>query len=138
MAMASDLSAYLGNFILRWLNGNAAMPSPPAGLYIGLFDGNPKTTGTEISTTIAVTGRVAVTFATLASGPLHLLTSDIDVDFGIAAGAATLSHLALFDAQVAGTLLASRAIVGGSQSVLAGASVKFLAGGITFNIGADS
>jgi hypothetical protein len=136
--MASDLSAYLGNSILRWLSGDAAMPSSPAGLYIGLFNGNPKTTGTEISTTISATGRVAVTFATLAAGVSHLLTSDINADFGAAAAAATLSHLALFDAQVAGNLLASREIVGGSQSILSGASVKFLAGGITFNIGADS
>ena len=136
--MASDLSAYLGNSILRWLSGAAPMPSSPAGLYIGLFDGNPKTTGTEISTTISATGRVAVTFATLAAGVSHLLTSNINADFGAAAAAATLTHLALFDAQAAGNLLASRAIVGGSQSILVGASVKFLAGGITFNIGADS
>jgi len=136
--MASDLSAYMGNITLRWLNGNAAMPSSPAGLYIGLFDGNPKTTGTEISTTIKATGRVVVTFATLAGGVSHLLTSNINVDFGAAAAAATLSHIGLFDAQAAGNLLASKAVVGGSQAILVGATVKFLAGGITFNIGADS
>jgi hypothetical protein len=136
--MASDLSAYLGNITLRWLNGDAAMPSSPAALYIGLFNGNPKTTGTEISTTINAGGRVLVTFAALASGVSHLLTSDIAVDFGAAAGAATLSHLALFDAQTSGNLLAGKAMVGGAQAIQVGTGVKFLAGGITFNIGSDT
>lgn len=136
--MASDLSPYMGNIILRWVNGDAAMPSSPSGLYIGLFDGNPKTTGTEISTDINAAGRVVVTFDTLASGVAHLLTSDVDVDFGDADGGATLSYLGLFDAQTAGHLITGKAMPGGPMTITAGTLVKFMAGGITFNIGSDT
>lgn len=136
--MASDLSPYMGNKILRWMNGDAAMPSSPSGLYIGLFDGNPKSTGTEISTTIRAAGRVVATFGTLASGVSHLLTSDVDVDFGDADGGATLSYIGLFDAATAGNLIAGHEMPGGPQTIAAGTLVKFVAGGITFNVGSDT
>lgn len=136
--MASDLSPYLGNKILRWMNGDAAMPASPAGLYVALFNGNPKTTGTEVTTTIRAGGRVQCTFAALASGVAHLLTSNAAVDFGSAAGAASLSHLALYDAASAGNLLAGKAVVGGAQAIAPGTGVKFLAAAVTFNIGSDS
>ena len=89
-----------------------------------------------VKTLKASTG--AAILVCLASGVSHLLTSDIAVDFGAAAGAATLSHLALFDAQTSGNLLAGKAMVGGAQAIQVGTGVKFLAGGITFNIGSDT
>jgi hypothetical protein len=136
--MASDLSAYFGNKIVRWLNGNA-MPSPPAGLYIALFNGNPKTSGVEVGSSInSGSPRKAVTFAAVASGAAHLLTSNIAVDFGLSEGPATFSHVALYDAASAGNLLASKATAGGPVSVLLNSAVKFQSGGITFNIGSDA
>jgi hypothetical protein len=136
--MASDLSAYFGNKIVRWLTGNA-MPSPPAGLYIAIFDGNPKTSGTEVGASInSGSPRQAVTFTAVPSGVGHLLTSNIAVDFGNSEGAATFSHIALFDAASAGNLLASKAASGGPINVLINSSVKFQSGGITFNVGSDT
>lgn len=137
--MASDLSAYFGNKICRWLNNQADMPTRPANLYIAIFNGNPKTSGTEVGATInSGAPRQEVTFADVASGAAHLLTSDIAVDFGNSEGAATFSHIALYDASTAGNLLASKAASGAPISVLVNSSVKFQAGGITFNIGADT
>lgn len=137
--MASDLTAYFGNKICRWLNNQADMPTRPANLYIAIFNGNPKTSGTEVGATInSGSPRKEVTFADIASGAAHLLTSDIAVDFGNAEGAATFSHIALFDASSAGNMLASKAASGAPISVLVNSSVKFQAGGITFNIGADT
>jgi hypothetical protein len=135
--MASDLTGYLGNKILRWIDGTA-MPTAPTAVYVGLHNGNPKTSGVEVTTTIDATGRKACGFATLASGVDHLLTSDADVDFGLADAGASVSHYSLWDAASSGNMLASRAVSGGPIAVAVGAAVKFLAGAITFNIGSDS
>lgn len=139
--MASDLSAYFGNILLRWLNNQADMPSRPTALYIGLFNGNPKTSGTEIGATVnASNPRQAITFASLASGAAHLLTSNSAQDWGNSAGSATWSHIGLFDSDTPGSghLYASRPLSGGTQLINAGSSVKFSAGAITFNIGSDT
>jgi len=136
--MASDLSAYFGNKITRWLNGNA-MPTAPTNLYIALFNGNPKTSGVEVGGTVnSGSPRIEVTFADVALGAAHLLTSDIAVDFGNAEAAATFSHIALMDDDTAGNLLASKPTSGGPVSVLINSLVKFQAGGITFNVGSDA
>lgn len=136
--MASDLSAYFGNKICRWLNGNA-MPTAPTGLYIALFNGNPKTSGVEVGADInSGSPRQVVTFGVVASGADHLLTSNVAVDFGDSEGPATFSHIGLFDAASSGNLLASKATAGGPVSVLLNSSVKFQSGGITFNIGSDA
>jgi hypothetical protein len=60
--MASDLSTYFGNKIVRWLGGNA-MPTAPANLYLALYNGDPKSGGTEVTTTIRVAGRITATFS---------------------------------------------------------------------------
>lgn len=136
--MASDLSAYFGNKIVRWLTGNA-MPTPPTGLYIALFNGNPKTSGTEVGAQVnAANPRQLITFAAVAAGAAHLLNSNVAVDFGNAANATTFTHVGLFDASAGGNLLASKIVSGGSTAVLVNSSVKFNSGGITFNIGADT
>jgi hypothetical protein len=135
--MSSDLSAYLGNKIVRWFAGNA-MPGAPATLYVALFNGNPKTSGTEVTATIDATGRKAVTWSVPASGALHLLESSADVDFGLADADATVSHVAIYDASSSGNLLASKPAPGGPFSVLTGAAVKLLAGDLSFDIGSDT
>lgn len=134
--MASDLSPYLGNKIVRWLNGNA-MPTAPTALYFAIFDGNPKASGTDKSSVMS-TGRKAVTFAAVASGVDHLLTSNADVNFGDSLAAGSLSHIAIYDAAMSGNLIASKAIAGGPITIVVGAGIKFVSGAITFNIGSDT
>lgn len=139
--MASDLSAYVGNKFCRWLNNQADMPARPTNLYIALFNGNPKTSGTEVGATVnSATPRQEVTFADIASGATHQLTSDIAVDFGNSEGATTFTHVALFDDPDPGqgNLYASKPTSGGAVSVLVNSSVKFQAGGIIFNVGSDT
>ena len=136
--MASDLSPYLGNKICRWLIGNA-MPSAPSGLYMAIFNGNPKTSGVEVGGDInSGSPRQVVTFAALASGLLHLLTSNVAVDWGLSEGAVSFSHIAIFDASSSGNLLFSKIVNGAPISVLAGSSVKFNSGQVTINVGADT
>jgi hypothetical protein len=137
----SDLTAYFGNIILRWLNNQADMPTKPAALYLALFNGNPKTSGVEVGATInATTPRQVITFADLASGSAHLLTSSNAQDWGNSAGATTISHYALFDNATPGSghMYASRALNGGAQSIQVNSLVKFNSGATTFNIGANS
>lgn len=133
--MASDLSKYLGNKIARWLAGNA-MPSAPSSIYIAVFDGDPKSGGTEVTTDIASAGRQAISWAALASNDTdNVLTSDADADFGAAEGPCDASHVAVFDASTSGNRLASKAIPGGPISILLGQTVKFEAGDLSFTIG---
>jgi len=137
--VASDLTAYFGNIILRWLNDQADMPARPSALYLALFNGNPKGSGTEVGGTINTTNaRQPITFADIASGAAHLLTSDLTADWGSAAAGTTISHIALFDASSSGHLYASKALNGGAQVINPGSAVKFNAGSVTFNIGSDT
>jgi len=139
--MASDLTAYFGNTILRWLAGQAAMPSSPSGLYLAIFNGNPKTSGTEVGATVnSSTPRQPITFAALAAGAAHLLTSNNAQDWGNSEGATTISHYALCDSATPGSghIYASRPLNGGAQSVQVNSLVKFNSGATTFNIGADT
>lgn len=134
----SDLTPYLGNKLCRWLNNDAAMPSSPASLWVSLWNGNPLAGGTEVTATIHSAGRVQCTFTTLASGTDHLMTSSAAVDFGSAAAASSISYIGLHDAASSGNMLAKKAIVGGAQAIALGSPVKFLTGGITFNVGSDT
>lgn len=137
--MPSDLSPYFGNKILRWLNDQADMPTRPSALYLALFNGNPKTSGTEVGATINSTDkRQLITFADIASGATHLLTSDIAADWGLSEGNASVSHIALYDSATAGNLYASKLVNSGPLTIQTNSSVKFNSGAVTLNIGADA
>jgi hypothetical protein len=136
--MPSDISPYFGNKIARWVNGNA-MPSPPSGLYMAFFNGNPKTTGVEVGADInSANPRQPVTFAAISSGVAHLLTSNIVVDWGNSEGETAFSHVGIFDAASAGNMLFSKIANGAPISVLPGSSVKFASGQVTINVGSDT
>ena len=138
--MPSDISPYFGNITLRWFANQADMPSRPAHLYLALFNGNPKGSGTEVGATInATTPRQEITFADLASGAAHLLTSSNAQDWGNSAGDATLSYVGVYDNATPGSghLYWSKAVAGGAQAIKTGSSVKFGVGATTFNIGSD-
>jgi hypothetical protein len=130
----SDISKYLGNKILRWMAG-ASMPSPPT-IYVGLFNGDPKTSGVEVSETLTYTGRQLLSLATPADdGETNQAVSDAAVDFGNAEGAATVSHIGFFDDPTDGNLLWSRELPGGPFAITIGLPVSFNIGGIIFNCG---
>lgn len=127
----SDLSNYLETHICNWFRATN-MPSAPAAVYVGLFSTLPDEAGaggTEVTTTIRVAGRLAAGFAAPSDG---VMVNAADVDFGNAAGAATVVGFALFDAASAGNMLARKAIT--SQSIAAGNPVKFLAGQLSLTI----
>ncbi len=136
--MPSDLSPYLGNKVIRYLQGNA-MPTPPTGLWVALFNGNPKTSGTEVGANVKAAGpRQQLTSGAVASGTAHLLTSNAAGDWGASENAVTFTHVGIFDANAGGNLLFSKIANGSPISILAGSTVKFNSGAIQINVGADT
>ena len=132
--MASDLSTYMGNIICLWMAGTN-MPSAPASVYVALFDGDPKSSGVEVTATVRPAGRVAVDWDSISAGVDNSITNDATVDFGNADAAADVSHVALVDASSSGNILCSKAVVGGPLSIAGGSLVQFLAGDLTFTVG---
>ena len=129
--MAGNNSDYLEARISDWLKGTA-MPAAPSALYIGLFNGDPTDTGTggtEVTTLIRLAGRMSASFTRVGG----VLTSSAPVDFGAAAGAATISHFGIFDAVLAGNLLMYGPLTGGAQSIEVGINVSFAAGDLTLS-----
>lgn len=129
----SDLSSYLGNKIVRWLGGNA-MPTAPATLYCALFDGNPKSGGTEVTTVVRAAGRLAIPWTVPAAGTGMVLVNSGDVDFGGSDGDTDITHVAVYDDPAAGNLLASKAL-SSPKVVLTGAPVSIAAGDLSITAG---
>lgn len=133
--MASDLSKYFGNKIVRWIAGQA-MPTAPTNVYLALFNGDPKASGSEVTTTVRVAGRVSVAWTIPASNDTdNLLVNSAAADFGAANADTTITHTAIFDSSAGGKMLASKALPGGSVAVVATQPVSFGAGDVKFNIG---
>lgn len=125
----AGFSDYVENAVLNWMRGSA-MPSAPSAVYIALFSSDPTdaaTGGTEVTTTVRTAGRVAATFGASTAGAM---SNSAIVDFGAAAGAATVSHFAAFDAATGGNKLFSGALTA-SKSVTAGDPVSFAAGALS-------
>ncbi|RPH72711.1 MAG: hypothetical protein EHM78_02070 [Myxococcaceae bacterium] len=131
--MASDLSTYLGNKIVRWLGGQA-MPTAPATVYLALFDGDPKAAGVEVSADVNSAGRQAIVWTVPSAGTVNVMESSDDVDWGASEGDVDLDWVAVFDAASAGNRLASKAL-SSPQSILTGQQVLFSAGDLSFTIG---
>lgn len=130
----SDMSTYLGNKILDWMDGTT-FPSAPADVYLALFDGDPKAAGTEITIDIDAGGRKAISFDALASGTDNSMSNDVAVDFGLSDGAESLSYVAVYDASTSGNLLFTKQLSGGPFAITIGMPVKFEIGSLVFTIG---
>jgi len=122
--------------LVDWLIGKADPPSTGT-RYVALFNGDPQGAGSEVTTTIRPSGRVAITSDMEASGTTNTgeSSSTADIDFGNADAGATVSHIAIYDAATSGNLLASDSLTGGSQTVTAGNPVKIPSGDLTVSIG---
>lgn len=131
--MASDLSLYLGNKIVRWLGGED-MPAAPASIYIALFDGDPKGAGTEVTEDVITSGRIAGVWDVPAAGTDNQLIISADVDFGESESIVDVTHVAVFDAATSGNLLASK-VLNAPISAVIGTEIKFVVPDLKFTIG---
>lgn len=134
--MTSDLTKYVGNKLVRWLAGQA-MPAAPALLYMALFNGDPKSGGSEVTTTVRPSGRPSITWLVPASNDIdNFITNSATVDFGLSAGNATLTHSAIFDAPSGGKMICAKALPGQPISVVTTQSVSFGAADVAIEVGA--
>jgi hypothetical protein len=126
------LSTYFSSAILNWIK-STTFPADPAAVYVSLHDGNPGDAGsggTDVTTTIRVAGRVAVTFGSIAA---KAMSNDADVDFGAAAGAADVDYFGIWDASSAGNFLGYGALVT-PRAISASDPVKFPVGSLTIDL----
>ena len=127
----SGHSNFLAAAIEGWIKGTQ-LPTPPTAVYVGLFNGDPTDAGTggsEVTTTIRAAGRVAVTFGTTTG---KSMANTAVANFGNAAGTATVTHFAFFDAATAGNMLGSNALTAGAGSIASGTAVSFPVGALTW------
>lgn len=128
----AGLSTYLANLFLNHFRGTN-IGTAPAAVYVGLHTADPTDAGTtgEVTTTIRVAGRVAVTFAAPSS---KVITSNADADFGNAAGGSgTITHFSIWDAASGGNCLGTAAVTA-SKAWVTGQGVKFPSGSLTVNL----
>jgi hypothetical protein len=117
---------------MNWARGATNAPAVTT-RYLALYNGNPTDTGssgTEVTTLIRTSGRLAVTFGAPSAGQM---LNDILLDFGNAVNAANITHVAVFDAASSGNML-FYAPLQSAQSIDIGTKVEFLVNDLTFSI----
>lgn len=124
-----ELTDTTKNTLLDWLTGKTT-PAAVATRYVALFNGDPQGAGSEVTTTIRIAGRVDLTAAMGAASAGSAANTAL-IDFGNAAGNATVSHFAIMDAATAGSVLASDVLTGGSQTITIGNPVSFAIGDLS-------
>jgi hypothetical protein len=122
----SDLSVYAGDQVLDWLKGNA-MGTPPAGLYVALYDGDPDDTvtpGVEITNANGLT-RQPATFGSIVA---RYMLNNAPLNFGILSGGdKSCAAFALFDDDTAGNRYTLK-ILSAPVTLTDGTPIKIAAG----------
>lgn len=113
-------SNYFRNVVAGLFDGTNATAFTP---HVALFNGDPSGAGSEVTTTIRPAGRVVASFG--APSPAGTIQNDAIVNFGTAAGGATVTHFAIYDAVSAGNLIAYATLTGGTQAISTGNTVSF-------------
>jgi hypothetical protein len=141
----SAFSNYLELKIAQWTTGSP-MPTAPSGLYIGLFSATPLedgTGGTEVTTAlIGSATRPAITLAAATDGATNITTLKNPANFvfvASAAGAANVTHFAIYDTATGNTpgtnnMLYKGEITNGPKAVAATDEVRFNANSFVITI----
>lgn len=131
----ADITQAFRQSIANYLRG-AGAPTAIAGLFVDLYNGDPQGAGTSVLSTLtgSATRPSAGLGAASAADP-SVSTNAAQVTFTAAAtGGATVTHVAFFTAATAGTLVASHALTGGTQTITAGNPVNAPAGSLTVSV----
>lgn len=129
LGVDGEFTTYLKDQILNWVKGTT-MASAPANIYLTVWNGDPLSGGTDVTSQVSAGGREAITLGTVTDGTF---SNSVDVDYGNSVNAVTITHAAIYDASTAGNML-TVAAVAATKNINAGDSVKFLAGDIDFTI----
>lgn len=129
----ADLVANATNELVDALTGKSNTSFGGSTQYITLFDGDPQAGGSEVINTITGSANrqpIASSMDAAASGSA---SSSSDIVFtNNASGSATVDHIAIYDAQTGGNLLASTSVT--SKSVAAGDGVSISSGNLSISI----
>jgi hypothetical protein len=129
IGISGTCTTALINIILNWIGGSAAPAAPT--LYVLLWDGDPLTTGTDVTATIRAAGGLPVTFGTATNGSF---SNSAAVDFGNADGAADITHFSINTAADGSGTTWHTNTVASSKNVNAGDPVNFPTGAIQVTI----
>lgn len=126
-----SLSDYGEQALGNWIRGNANMPAATSP-YLALFSDDPgdNNTGTEITSDINASGRIAITLAAPVNG---VLANSADIDFGTSENDVIITHFGIYDAQTAGNLICSGALPS-PKTINTSDQVKWSAGSLTVTI----
>lgn len=142
----SAFSNYLELKIAQWTTNAAAMGAAPTALYIGLFSSEPGeagNTGTEVTATlIGSATRPAITLVAATDGVTNITTLKNPANFvfvASAAGAANVTHFAIYDTATGNTpgtnnMLYKGPITNGPKAVAATDEVRFNANSFVITI----
>jgi hypothetical protein len=132
VSASGDLTAYSKDYLVNWLTGKADFPATTNRWY-SLWSTDPQGgTPTEVTTTIRVAGRINFT-ADMADASSGTATDTTMIDFGNAAGGATIGWTGCSDASTSGNLIISHAITGSAQTVTTGNPVRVPVSGQVVN-----
>lgn len=114
-----------------WFKANSLTTTAPANVYVSLHTGDPGDTGANEATTGGYARKVQ-TFAAASTdgGGITTIDSDADITIGAFTGAATFTHMGIWDAVTTGEFLAGGAL-SSSRTVANGDQLKFSSGNIT-------
>ena len=126
-----SLSNYGEDLLANWMRGSANMPAA-ATPYLALFSDNPgdNNTGTEVTTSIRASGRIAVSFGAPTNG---VIANNTEIDLGQSENDVSVTHFGIYDAQSGGNLIAHGAL-SSSRSILTSDEVKWSAGALVITI----
>lgn len=128
----SGLSTYMVASIMAWIK-STAMPADPAAVYVALYSSDPTDSGsggTDVTATLDASGRKAVTFGAVVA---KVITSNADVDFGLADAGASVTHFGVWDAASAGNMIGSAALTT-PRTFVTGDPVKFPSGSLSIDL----
>lgn len=123
---SGDLSGTYRDKLLQMLRGQNA-GTPFASNEVALFNGNPTSGGTEVTSSVSAGGRETLPATNNNNGTF---TSNAEVDFGQSANNVTITHMAIYDS--AGNLVGFKSV--GSHTVPTGKRVYFPVGNITLSV----
>jgi hypothetical protein len=120
----------LSNFLTNTLLTSYFESGTP---YVALYSSNPGndgTAGVDVTNDIRTSGRVLASFTPPAG---RAVTNDANVEFGNAAGAATVTHFGLWSEAVGGNYLGGDALLV-SRTIALGDPVAFLIGDLEVSL----
>ena len=117
-----------------WFKNNSQSTTSPSSVFVSLHTGDPGDTGANEATTGGY-GRVAQSFGSAATdgGGTTTISSNADITIGPFSGAATFTHMGIFDASSGGNFIAGGAL-SSSRTVASSDQIKYNSGNITVSL----